>query len=338
MKQNRYEALDGLRAFACIGIVMMHVLVNGKYQLNGFLFEKMIPSFTSFVYLFMTISGFGMCCGYYEKFLGKNIDIVSFYHKRYAKILPFFSVLCLIDLAMSPGIGALYEVIANLTLCFGLIPNAHITVIGVGWFLGVVFAFYLLFPFYCALLSSKVKAWMTLIVSFIMNYLCSVYFGAGMKSIVFCFVFFVVGGLIYLYRQTLNETIWIKWISFGLVVALTLVYFFINDGVIVISLFNAAIVAFAISRERKSVLNNKITKFIGGISFEVYLCHMLIYRCVEKVHLLRITTNEGCNYFIAVVVVFIGAVMFAFIGQKAIRTVGKLCKNVKCIFEKQNTI
>ena len=141
MKDNRYDAIDGLRAFSCVGIVAMHVLANGKYNVNGFFFSSIIASFTYLVFLFMTISAFGMCCGYYEKMLSGKIDIVSFYKKRYIRILPFFALLCFIDLAVNPSLNALYEVFANLTLCFGLIPDANITVIGVGWFVGVVFAF-----------------------------------------------------------------------------------------------------------------------------------------------------------------------------------------------------
>ena len=68
-EKARYEKLDGLRAFAAIGIVMMHVLANGGYEIDGFLFERLIPSFTDFVFLFMVISAFSMCCGYYEKVL-----------------------------------------------------------------------------------------------------------------------------------------------------------------------------------------------------------------------------------------------------------------------------
>ena len=190
-EKKRYDALDGVRTLACIGIVLMHVLANTEYNLSGFIYDKMIPSFTNLTFLFMSVSGFGMCCGYYDRMISGNIDIVSFYKKRYKKILPFFALLCFMDLIISPSLNSLYEVFANLTLCFGLIPNADITVIGVGWFLGTVFAFYMLFPFFCFLLADKKRAWLALIASYIMNYLCRVYFDAGRKSIAYSFIFFM---------------------------------------------------------------------------------------------------------------------------------------------------
>ncbi len=58
---RRYDAIDGLKALSCAGIVAMHVLVNGNYHLDGFIFTQVIPSFTDLVFLFMSISAYGMC-------------------------------------------------------------------------------------------------------------------------------------------------------------------------------------------------------------------------------------------------------------------------------------
>ena len=67
MEKKHYYGIDWLRAMACIGIVMMHIQANNTYQLTGFIAEKLITYFTDFTFLFMAISAFGMCVGYYEK-------------------------------------------------------------------------------------------------------------------------------------------------------------------------------------------------------------------------------------------------------------------------------
>lgn len=77
-KADRYEGIDGLKAYAIIGIALMHVLANGEYRMGGFVFERLIPSFTNLVFLFMIVSGFGMCCGYYQKFKDQKISVVDF--------------------------------------------------------------------------------------------------------------------------------------------------------------------------------------------------------------------------------------------------------------------
>lgn len=144
--KEKYEGIDGLKAYAIIGIVLMHVIANGEYRIEGFVFERLIPSFTNLVFLFMMVSGFGMCCGYCQKIVDQKISVEDFYKKRYIKIWPYFALLCALDFVISPSKESLFEVFANLTLCQGLLPNANISVIGVSWTLAVIFVFYMLFP------------------------------------------------------------------------------------------------------------------------------------------------------------------------------------------------
>ena len=102
MEHKHYGAIDGLRTIACIGILMMHVRANTSYEISGFIYDTMIPSFTNFVFLFMTVSAFGMCCGYYDRVIHNRISLNDFYGKRFKKIMPFFSILVLLDVALSP--------------------------------------------------------------------------------------------------------------------------------------------------------------------------------------------------------------------------------------------
>ena len=216
--KERYEGIDGLKAYAIIGIALMHILANGNFGLTGFVFQKLIPSFTNLVFLFMMVSGFGMCCGYYQKFKDQKISVGEFYTKRYSKIWPYFALLCVLDFVMSPSKSALYEVFANLTLCQGLLPNMNISVIGVSWTLAVIFVFYLLFPFFCFLLENKKRAWLAFICAVIYNFVCSTYFFdeshiadrvvvnfSARTNILYCAVYFIAGGLIFLYRKELAE-------------------------------------------------------------------------------------------------------------------------------------
>lgn len=217
-KADRYEGIDGLKAYAIIGIVLMHVLANGEYGIGGFVFERLIPSFTNLVFLFMMVSGFGMCCGYYQKVVDQKIGIEDFYKKRYIKIWPYFALLCALDFIMSPSKESLFNVFANLTLCQGLLPNAHITVIGVSWTLAVIFVFYMLFPFFCFLIGNKKRAWGVAVAALVFNWLCGTYFFDGNHivdslsvgftprlNIVYDAIYFIAGGLVFLYRKELAE-------------------------------------------------------------------------------------------------------------------------------------
>lgn len=229
--KDRYDGIDGLKAYAIIGIALMHVLANGNYKIEGFVFEQLIPSFTNLVFLFMMVSGFGMCCGYYKIIIDQEISVDDFYKKRYIKIWPYFALLCVLDFAISPSKESLFEVFANLTLCQGLLPNANISVIGVSWTLAVIFVFYMLFPFFCFLIGNKKRAWEVVFLALVFNILCSVYFNATRTNIVFDAVYFIAGGLIYLYRKKLSVFASNKKVIVRLILLLsTITYFLIGSS------------------------------------------------------------------------------------------------------------
>ena len=189
----------------------------------------------------MMVSGFGMCCGYYQKIIDRKISMEDFYKKRYIKIWPYFALLCALDFVISPSKESLSEVFANLTLCQGLLPNANITVIGVSWTLAVIFVFYMLFPFFCFLLGNKKRAWGVAIVALVFNFLCGSYFNADRTNIVYDAIYFIAGGLIYLYRKELAEFAQKhKVITGAILLAATVAYFVLGSSTFTMLFFCVA--------------------------------------------------------------------------------------------------
>ena len=212
-KRENYNSLDGLRAYSAVGIAMMHFLANIKSgQLSWMPANHVIGFFTNFVYLFFMVSSFSMCCGYYERVKSGQVSMNEFYAKRYKRIWPFFALLCLIGLAFDHTIGGVWQTFADLTLCFNLLPNPDIQIIGVGWFLGLVFLFYIMFPFFTFLINSKKRAWFVLAVAIAFHFIGRFYFfkepfvdfEVGRHNMVFSMPYFLIGGIIYLYRRELK--------------------------------------------------------------------------------------------------------------------------------------
>ncbi|MCI8294301.1 MAG: acyltransferase [Lachnospiraceae bacterium] len=326
---RRYGAMDGLRTIGTIGILMMHVRGNSDFEIAGYWYDTVVASCTNFVFLFMMLSAFSMCCGYFEKISEGDIRPEAFYKRRFEKIWPFFAMLVFLDLAISPSKESLYESIADLTLCFGLLPNAKITVIGVGWFLGVVFLFYMLFPFFVFLIESKKRAWISFLAALIVHYLCCIYFFDiehvgpafnGRTNIVYCAVYFLAGGLIYRYRERLERYAE----RYGMLLVLLLVmcmgaYFATSASVVTMLPMFSLMLIYSLSEKRR-VLNNPITRFIADISMEIYLCHMVIYRVLEKMKLSYIIQKDTVAYFIAVLLVLAGSTMFAICAKKILES------------------
>jgi len=55
----------------------------------------------------------------------------------------------------------------------------------------------------------------------------------------------------------------------------------------------------------------RLEKFLGGISFEIYLCHMVIYRVLEKLHLVHLFGNGLLAYIFTAIAVICGSVVFS---------------------------
>lgn len=311
-EKKTYHGIDWLRAIACIGIVLMHIRANSSYEISGFLYNRIIPSLTDFVYLFMAISAFGMCCGYYEKVMSGTINWTDFYKKRYIKILPFFAVLIVIDLVMSFSTDSLLEGLTELTLLHGFIPQS-LSVIGVGWYLGTVFVFYLIFPFFCSIIENKNRAWFALAVSIGLHYICVNYFLLDRHNIVFSLCYFLVGGLIYLYREELTKGN--SFIYFLMLCASLGVYYMAGSSAITILLTASLFLILAISI---SGGYSKIVSYISGISMEIYLSHMVLFRLVEKLKLNRMFGNGWLQYCITVVLVLVGTACFSVVIKKFI--------------------
>lgn len=332
MPRERYENLDGLRVWACLGIIAMHIQANTDYRITGWIYGTLIPSWTLFVYLFLLISGFGMFCGYYERFKFGKADLNDFYSKRYKKILPFFAFLILLDNVLERSASHVIEGLTELTLVFGLLPNNELSVIGVGWTLGVIFLFYMLFPFFVWLCWTKRRAGFAFVVSVLLSIFCEIYFFSEKfvissytprHSFLYCAPFLLGGGLIYLYRNEIKKIVLkYRWpvligcllISFG--------YLFTQQkingkwtGPLMLTVFIPWL-CYAIGAESR-ILNNRATRYLSGISLECYLSHMVIFRVAEKANCLYLLGDGWASYLLVCILVLTGLLIFIALWKRA---------------------
>lgn len=348
--KERYDSLDGLRALACVGIVLMHIMANIAVKpTESWLTTNVIGYAGNFVLLFMMISAFSMSCGYYTRFKEGSISLNSFYKKRYMRVLPFFALLVVVDVIMTFAklgfaltqemTAELYEAYADLTLAFGLMPDADISVVGVGWFLGVIFLFYMLYPFFTFLIDSKRRAWLVFAVAVGLYFAGKNYFQAtkgisfGSTNILYCAPFFIVGGIVYLYRKTLAEIFRNRIFRniFGFItIVYTMQFFFMPEyrielvsGLTLYALWLLYAVAESCSLRKWTLLNNRATAFLSGVSMEVYLCHMMFFRVVSMLHMERLIGNRDLQYWTVCICVLAMAVTFSAVWKKIERKIIK---------------
>lgn len=333
-----FGGIDGLRTIACFGIIAMHIRENTDYQLSSFFYDEVITSWTQFVYLFLTISGFVLSLGYYEKFKENKVNLNKFFGSRYKKILPFFSLMILVELLYNRNIQSLIEGAMESTLIFGLLPNNNFEVIGVGWFLGVIFVFYFLYPFFVFLLDNKRRAWIVLFISLIINYLCQYYFFTDKfvvsdftprHTFIFCTPFLISGGLIYLY---LNDIIkWGRRFHFLLLISsivITILYYIIPDKVFGIDIFVLKILSFSVNwllyvlSGKSKVMDNSVMSYFSRISMEMYLAHMVVFRIVEKTFGLYVFGDNVFSYICTLILTIVLLLMFIEIYKRVSKWAG----------------
>lgn len=331
--REHFDNLDGLRAISCICIIAMHIRANADYQIGGWFFNRFVPSWTQFVPLFLMISGFGMFCGYYNAFRNKSVDLDSFYLKRYKKLLPFFTVLIVIGVVMEHSVAGLIEGLTEATLAFGLLPNNQLSVIGVSWTLGVIFLFYMLFPFFVFLCADRRRALFSLGISIMLSMFCSAYFFserfvpadyAERHNFLYCTPFFLGGGITYLFRHSIQK--WVskcRWICLAACIALTATWFFVPTeicGINILMLKNLILFLpwlwYAIS-VKSWVLSNKVMKYLSGISLELYLAQMIVFRVLEKLHGLYLFGIGWLSFLFAWAAVVAGLILFIICYRKA---------------------
>ena len=259
-----------------------------------------------------------MCCGYYERVKSGAITPAKFYSKRYHRTWSFFAFMVMISFVMEPSWSTFCQSFADLTMCFNLLPNPDIEVIGVGWFLGTVFTFYMLFPFFTFLLDNKKRGWMVMALSLVFCYIAIEHFnnGGGFNrvNIINSAPYFIAGGMIYLYRCPIKgwvEGHWLLALSACLLMmvvrfVIDFVQFFYLADFVVFSVF----LMYAIGSKDK-VLNNRVVKYLSGISMEIYLCHMMFYRVTSMLHLDKFIGQCDLLYVATCIVTLIGAICFS---------------------------
>ena len=120
----------------------------------------------------------------------------------------------------------------------------------------------------------------------------------------------MAGGLIYLYRDELKRLKNNRIVAVIILAITASVYYFLSQNDLVMAVFSVAIIIFAITTDGK-LGENKLIKKLSSISFEIYLCHMVIYRVLEKLHLIHIFENDLLSYIFTSIAVICGSVIFS---------------------------
>ena len=151
------------------------------------------------------------------------------------------------------------------------------------------------------------------------------------ENILYCAIFFMAGGLIYLYRDELERLKNNRIVAVIILAITASAYYFLSQNDLVMAVFSVAIIIFAITTDGK-LGENKLIKKLSSISFEVYLSHMMIYRVLARVKITHIFGVNAFSYGMTAILTLVGAIVFSCIAKVVLE------KFIICMKERVNHV
>lgn len=304
---ERLYALDGLRGLCAISIMLFHFFFwNGTdwFQIGYF-----------GVYLFFVLSGFSMWYVYANQPLNTPL-LRHFFIARLARILPLYLAVSLLSILArwidqsSPHVfdtELLSRFLLNITLLFGFADPGRTSIVPGGWSIGIEWVFYMVFPVFL-IFARRLSTLLLLTAAFgIINqiYVSSlvvttnliegcveytqfvvflVYFSAGM---VMAEAYHISASrrkkIPVIITQNTSRLVPLGCLAFIFLYPSTTAEAYLSDGH-----FGMLVVASMLAIGTGSLLSKPtavevtVYKFLGNISYSVYLLHFFVYHLVQK--------------------------------------------------------
>ena len=321
-KRIYFSGLNGLRFCAALSVLITHVeLIKGKLGYTNYWENHFLHNLAGLgVSFFFVLSGFLITFLLLTEIERKqDVDVKKFYFRRVLRIWPLYLFITVLGFFVFPNIGW-FEMgyfsdkldenfSSNLLLYLVMLPNvagsiyASVPLIGQAWSVGVEEQFYILWPWFIRWFKNKVLTGLIIFFVFIMLmklvalviiktspdpeiYRGLRFFMAGFKVELMA----IGGGLAYFAFKDESKLDKLKssWILIGSIVGVFTLMMYtpdvLQDGIHVVYGLLFCLIILNVTMNERSVLKleNRFWNFLGGISYGVYMYHLIILFIVLK--------------------------------------------------------
>ena len=135
--------------------------------------------------------------------------------------------------------------------------------------------------------------------------------------------------MIYLYREELRRFMdRFGWLVAMLALGLAVIYFLLGSMMLTQLLVGLCLTVLALGKTN-GLLRNWLTKGLSDISLEIYLCHMMVYRVLEKVKCTNLFPSKLLSFAVTAVATLLGAVVMSIVIKKALKLLGTVLQKLR---------
>ncbi|MEN3322508.1 acyltransferase [Mariniflexile soesokkakense] len=321
-KLEKLNYIDAIRGLAIIMVVMHHTAQQGFVKI-----PHAVAVFFSLgsrgVQLFFIASAFTLFRSYKNRSLAENMPTRNFFIRRFFRIAPIY-YLAILYYIFHESLGArywlgtqpyisIYNKISNILFLHGFSPYWTNTLVPGGWSIAVEMMFYVVFPFLFFRIKTINNAFVFLNVSlifklifqeilsynqlmasdFLWNEYLFYYFPCQLPIFALGIIMFFLIQDSKSIRQVSNKVIIFLLVLLPLQIGSALDFLYLNHII-----FGIIFVFFGVllSKGKFRFLNIPLIRYIGKISYSMYIFHFIVISWLAKYHLMDFFDNYLINY------------------------------------------
>ncbi|WP_417557622.1 acyltransferase family protein [Mesoflavibacter zeaxanthinifaciens] len=312
----KLDYIDGLRGIAILLVVLTHTFQYSTFY-DETVFSYVIAQGARGVQLFFIVSAFTLFLSFNSRREKKELNIYkNFFIRRFFRIAPLY-YLGIIYFLLQDGLGKRYwlgdvdhisflNILSNIFFFNDFNPYWITSVVPGGWSIGVEMTFYVFIPFLVLKVTSLNKALIFTITSLIISIILNDYFSNNVlissdrlwKEYLFFYFpnqlpVFGVGIILY-YIIIKKETLSKITLYISLLLIVGIVCFFksqIHSNIPFALIF--FILIYILSKKHLKLFVNKLTIFLGKISYSAYLIHFAILHWLSSWNMLNVITVDS---------------------------------------------